>query len=136
VTGADTKACHIGNDEGPQEPPFTFPGCCSDRGVCVPTSLVPSNQQSLLAQDTCPNGQNYLCVAPRAFASDPNFHPPSCSGTILLIDNYNGVCLPDCLPSLMGLQGLIIPQGSCSSSTDKCAPCTDPLTGQPTGACM
>jgi hypothetical protein len=135
LTGADTKACRISNDPGPQEPPFTFPSCCTSRGVCVPMSLVPSSRQSQLGQDTCPNGQNYLCVAPRDFATNPSYKPPSCTGSILLLANYTGVCLPDCLAAFSGLQGLLIPQGSCANSGDKCAPCVNPLTQQTTGAC-
>jgi hypothetical protein len=115
---------------------FTFPSCCTNRGVCVPTSLVPSAQQSQLGMDLCPNNSNnYLCVAPRAFAVDAGYKPPSCSGLLLGVISYTGVCLPDCLPSLSGTQGQLVSQGSCSQSGAKCAPCTNPLTGQSTGAC-
>jgi len=134
LTGADTKACHVSNDPGPKEAPFTFPSCCTNRGVCVPMSLVPTSRQSQLGQDTCPNGQNYLCVAPRDFATNASYKPPSCTGTILVV-NYTGVCLPDCLSALTGLQGLLIPQGTCTTSGDKCAPCVNPITQQNTGAC-
>jgi hypothetical protein len=134
LTGADTKVCRISNDPGPQEPPFTFPSCCTSRGVCVPMSLVPTSQQSQLGQDTCPTGQNYLCVAPRDFATNTSYKPPSCTGLFLLIP-YTGVCLPDCLPALSGTQGLLIPQGTCTRSTDKCIPCVNPVTLQATGAC-
>jgi hypothetical protein len=135
LSGADTGACHVSNDPGPQEPAFTFPSCCTNRGVCVPMSAVPTNQQSLLGTDTCPSGQSYLCVAPRAFATNASYKPPSCTGALLGFINYTGVCLPDCLPSLSGLQGVLLPQGTCTSSTDKCAPCVNPLTQQNTGAC-
>jgi hypothetical protein len=136
ITGTDTNACHISNDPGPKQPAFTFPSCCTNRGVCVPTSLVPSSQQSQLGMDSCPNNSNnYLCVAPRAFAVDAGYMPPSCTGLLLGVTPYTGVCLPDCLPSLSGTQGQLLSQGSCTQSGDKCAPCTDPLTGQSTGAC-
>src|SRR5258708_24394276 len=97
-------------------------------------SLVPTSQQSQLGQDTCPNGPNYLCVAPRDFATNASYKPPSCTGFYLLIP-YTGVCLPDCLPALSGAQGLLIPQGTCTRSTDKCTPCVNPVTLQATGAC-
>jgi hypothetical protein len=102
----------------------------------VPKTKVPSNQQSLLGQDTCPGNQNnYLCVAPRDFATNASFKPPSCTGTLLFFLGYSGVCLPNCLPSLSGTQGALLSQGSCTKSGDLCAPCTNPLTGQSTGAC-
>jgi hypothetical protein len=136
LTGADTKACRLSKDPGPQEPPFTFPNCCSNRGVCVPATLVPTSEQGPLGRDSCPNDPNeYLCVAPRDFATDASYEPPHCSGKIFGLFGYAGVCLPDCLPPLNGLDGLLISAGSCTMSGYKCAPCTNPLTGQSTGAC-
>jgi hypothetical protein len=125
TNGDDTGACRI-NDDEPVEPPFQFERCCSDRGMCVPSSLVPVDQQSQLGPDTCTGG-NLLC-APDDLA-DPGFVPPTCSS----VGGFEGRCLPDCLPDIAAQAGLL-PQDVCNVG-DLCAPCYDPITGADTGAC-
>jgi hypothetical protein len=54
-----------------------------------------------------------------------------CSGTISMLGSqYTGVCLSDCL-SIQG--GDMLSKDGCASG-QLCVPCTDPLSGQPTGA--
>jgi hypothetical protein len=60
-----------------------------------------------------------------------SFSPPACSATGFLIGAYRGVCLSDCLS--FGIEGIVLGRGDCSSN-HTCAPCTNPLTGEPTGA--
>ena len=54
-----------------------------------------------------------------------------CTGSIALLNEpYEGVCLSKCLVLPMDF---LIWSGSCPSTHD-CVPCTDPLSGGPTGA--
>jgi len=134
LDGSDTGACHLSCDPGPSKPPVLFQGCCSenntDEGKCVPTTMVPSSEQKNLKNDTCSQQPNAnLCVPTEMLA--PSFKPPACTGNGFLIGQYTGVCLSKCLS--FGIQGIVLAQGSCDD-LHKCAPCTNPLTGQPTGA--
>ena len=63
---------------------------------------------------------------------DPKFVPKACTGSGLIGGSYTGVCLSKCL-DFGFIASLGISQGSCDDLHD-CAPCTNPLTGQPTGA--
>jgi hypothetical protein len=125
LTGDATGACAV-NGDLPEDPPGTFADCCGGIGACVPSSAVPSNQRTLLDQNTCA-AQGDLC-APRDLA-DTSFKPPSCSS----ISGFEGRCLPACLPDIAA-QADRLPQASCDDDY-LCAPCYDPLTGASTGAC-
>ena len=70
----------------------------------------------------------YLCV-PNELVDMQT--PPHCAAESWLIGSYGGVCLSDCLD--FGDFDFVLDRGSCSSGYT-CAPCTDPLSGQPTGA--
>jgi hypothetical protein len=89
---------------------------------------IPSTEQKNLGTDDCKKDVE-LCVPSEMLA--PAFKPPTCTANNLLAGNYSGVCLSDCLK--FGIQGLAISKGTCDD-LHKCAPCTNPLTGQPTGA--
>ncbi len=136
LDGTATGACKLSCDPGPTKPPVLFGECCNENnmndGRCIPSQLVPQNEQSNLSQDVCTN-QGDLCVPKEML--DPNFKPPQCTGNGFLIGQYDGVCLSNCLS--FGIQGIVLDQGTCDD-THTCAPCTNPLTGQPTGApgCM
>jgi hypothetical protein len=103
----------------------------------VPASAAGA-QASQLGQDSCPTaaaGTDQLVCAPDVFLM-PGYTPPSCDTGLLGIlfgDQFKaGVCLPDCIPAV---QSFLIGKGDCATDGDKCAPCLNPLTGQPTGAC-
>jgi len=142
VTGASTSACSQ-NGDSPKQTAKTFPGCCAlngtSRGSCVPTSLVPTSEQSILPQDTC--ATNSLC-APTLKAEDQTAKFPSChiapsfacTLQASLSGGCDGACVPDCLaPSS---EKAFLTQGSCKTG-ELCAPCVDPTssTGARTGAC-
>jgi hypothetical protein len=129
ITGADTGACALDGDE-PEEPPNTFPTCCDDGmgedlGTCVPTALVPAEQQSVLGQDSCTAGN--LC-APTPIAAG-TYQPEACESW----GGSEGRCLPSCLPDIAA-QAEQLTQGSCDQG-ELCAPCFDPLSGESTGSC-
>jgi hypothetical protein len=137
LSGADTGACHLSCDPGPGAGPTKLPTCCTGRGTCVPASAAGS-QASQLGQDSCPTataGMDQLVCAPDVFLM-PGYTPPSCDtgllGVLFGAQFKPGVCLPDCIPAV---QNFLIGKGSCQTDGDKCAPCLNPLTGQPTGAC-
>ncbi len=133
IDGTKTGACSLSCDPGPTKPIVLFPSCCSengtDEGRCVPTEIIPSSEQSNLSQDSCAQDAG-LCV-PSEMLDISTFHPPSCTATGFLVGNYTGVCLSKCLS--FGIQGIVLGQGTCDD-IHTCAPCTNPLTHQPTGA--
>jgi len=132
LSGKDTGACKISCDPGPQKPAVVFAQCCqkngTSRGRCVPTTSVPAAEQKQLATDTCTKGTE-SCV-PNDFLN-PAFKPQKCSASNLLTGDYTGVCLSTCLD--FGFAGIAIAKGNCDSDHE-CAPCTNPITGAPTGA--
>lgn len=131
LDGSDTGACRLSCDPGPTEGPNQLPACCEGRGTCVPPSAA-GEQADFLGEDTCETG---LLCAPNVFVNDPNYQPTSCeTGFISLLfgDEFKpGVCLPECLPDV---DNFLIGQDGCQEGM-KCAPCLDPLSGEPTGAC-
>jgi hypothetical protein len=135
LDGKSTGACSSVSCDAPKQAAKTFTGCCTEQGTtrakCVPTSLVPQAEQANLDDDngTCQKGAE-LCVPNEML--QPGFKGPACNGSTLLGGDYTGVCLSDCL-HFGFLQSLGISQGSCQDHFE-CAPCTNPLTGQPTGA--
>jgi hypothetical protein len=134
IDGIDTGACKQSCDPGPTKPKVLFQDCCKmnnvQYGKCVPKTVIPSTLQSNLGTDKCTNTNTDLCVPTENL--DPNFKPMACTGSGLIGGSYTGVCLSDCL-DFGFIQSLGISQGSCDN-LHKCAPCTNPLTGQPTGA--
>lgn len=125
-TGADTGACSLQCDTGPVEPKVIFDKCCPDQsGLCVPPDILDPTQAKALAQDTCAAGN--LC-APAKFA-DPTFHPKVCDS----VGGAEGRCLSKCV-ALVSKNADLLPAGNCGAN-ELCAPCTDPRTGELTGAC-
>jgi hypothetical protein len=125
-TGQDTGACSLACDTGPTEPKVVFPRCCEGGiGICVPPEMVDETQRNALGQDTCAAGK--LC-APEKLA-DPTFKPVACTS----IADAEGRCLSTCV-KLVADQADLLPQSTCPQG-ELCAPCTDPRTGELTGAC-
>ena len=135
IDGKETGACKSVSCDAPKQPAKGFTPCCTSQGAsrakCVPTTIVPASQQGNLDTDngTCVKGAE-LCVPNEML--QPNFKGPACAGSTFLTGSYAGVCLSDCL-SFSFIQKLGISRGNCMSGF-KCAPCTNPLSGQPTGA--
>ncbi|MFW6023645.1 MAG: hypothetical protein ACOC9O_02760 [Myxococcota bacterium] len=128
ITGEETGACALNGDE-PTESPYVFGTCCDyegdSRGRCVPPDVVPESQQDALPQDDCDDME--LC-APDPFLDDPDYSFPGCDAGLL----GDGACVPDCLVD--DSQAIVLSQGSCADG-ELCAPCDDPLSGEPSGAC-
>jgi hypothetical protein len=131
-SGEETGACAQSCDPGPVEPPGMFARCCTDRGSCIPASLIPPDQSDQLGQDSCATDMD-KCV-PDGFADMTFVAQPCSTGTISAIfgSEYEpGACLPDCIPAV---DNFLIGQDDCTDGY-KCAPCLDPLSGDPSGAC-
>ena len=132
IDGSDTGACKLSCDPGPTQAKVVFQSCCEKNnntyGKCVPQTAIPQSLQKNLSNDSC-NNNGDLCVPTENLSA--SFTPPACTASNLLSGNYSGVCLSDCLD--FGIQGLAISRGTCDD-LHKCAPCKNPLTGQPTGA--
>ncbi|MBI5477962.1 MAG: hypothetical protein HY906_03855 [Deltaproteobacteria bacterium] len=69
-----------------------------------------------------------LCV-PDEFSTDANFTPVRCTS----IFGLDGACTSSCLPQVRDA-AVKLPKDVCSGN-QLCAPCTDPQTDAPSGAC-
>lgn len=123
-TGAcTTSSCDIGPAVGCGVP--IFPPCCSDSsGHCVDPALVPAEKHGNL--EGCGNG--LLCVPD--VMQDLSYKGSPCTGSILFVGDYFGVCLPKCLK--LPLEFALSTNGCPSNYV--CAPCKDPFFNAPTGA--
>jgi outer membrane protein assembly factor BamB len=145
--GADEEPPHEGGDGGgadspndgetdpadPSEPgdeprPEGAISCCGGAGTCLLADIVPEGQQGSVDHCGQEGHRDLLCV-PNEFL-DPTWTPQACHGTSLMQNEYDGVCLPDCLrlPLEFALDRRPCQDGFA------CTPCLNPLTGQPSGA--
>jgi hypothetical protein len=153
LNGTPTGACAIvdlicgidagAQDAGPQMCPYTgppiidpttLPACSPSCGGahCLPATLVPTSQQSLLDSCTAANGMPGLCAPDPLIASGGNFVPKTCTS----VAGSEGRCLSTCLPSI-AQEASVLPQDVCAAG-EKCAPCFNPTASDPTaptGAC-
>lgn len=134
LDGTETGACSLSCDPGPGGGPTTLPECCRGMGTCVPSSSVPADQLDQLGQGECPESQDALVCVPDVFLNG-TFAPEPCEAVwvgILFGSEFEpGACLPGCLEAV---DNFLLGQDGCPDDY-KCAPCIDPLTGQPSGAC-
>jgi len=139
TTGKSTGACKLSCDPGPKKGPVTFQACCSekgtDQGECLPTSIIPTSEQTNLDKDVCTQTSGATLCVPKEMTVS-TFKPPTCTAEGLLGflsgTSYTGVCLSNCLNFGFG-SGLDLAQGNCDS-LHTCAPCVNPLTNAPSGA--
>jgi len=136
LDGKETGSCKLSCDPGPQKPKTTFKGCCdADNGApgrakCVPETLVSEAQKASLGDDDGVCAAGNLCV-PNEMLTNPAYKGTPCQVNRLLLPSYTGVCLSDCLE--LPLEGLVVVKGNCQDGM-RCAPCSNPINGQPTGA--
>jgi hypothetical protein len=114
--------------------PSTMPQCSPACGGahCLPKSLVPAAQQSLLDPCTAAGGAEGLCAPDVLIQTGGNYVPPTCTS----VAGAEGRCLSVCLPSVAA-EATLLPQDSCGSG-EKCVPCYNPTAADPTaptGAC-
>jgi hypothetical protein len=109
--------------------PAALPNCgpAGSSCACLPAALVPAEQQGQFA--ACAGG---FCAPDTIIETAGNTKPPSCAPFAGVTTAADGRCLSTCLPAVSGQPSL--EQSSCAAGA-KCAPCYDPFTGAPTGAC-
>lgn len=100
-----------------------FP-CCDGSAHLLPRHLVPVEFHGMLE----PGRNDTLCV-PDALSADPGYTPRACTSVFGLA----GACLSSCLPQVRDA-AVPLPRDVCQGN-QLCAPCINPQTDQPTGAC-
>jgi len=129
-TGVDTGACRVSCDPGPTRPPTMAATCCHEAGHCISPETAGADAASL-GMDTCAAG---LLCAPDVLATHDYVAMACQTGLLAGIfgEMYKpGACLPDCLPAV---SNFLLGQDGCAAGY-KCAPCLDPTTQMPSGAC-
>lgn len=109
--------------------PAQFVACpsyvCETGAHCVPNALVPPDVSDLL-----PSCNDELKCVPDLFIETlGNFLLEPCTSVLEL----EGRCISGCIP-LVAESADYLEQGSCNAG-ELCAPCFDPLSGEPTGLC-
>jgi hypothetical protein len=108
--------------------PSKYPACSScTGGRCVPKSIVTTpGVAELLApcQDT-----SQVCVPDNIVSQGENLKLTSCKS----IGDGEGRCASTCIGVVAALQAYL-PAAGCGAN-ERCAPCFNPATGQPTGLC-
>lgn len=136
--GSATGACAI-NGDAPAEPAFVFERCCEhdDRdgvflGTCVPRESVPADRRGDLEEQECPEDMGLLCV-PTANVEDPDRRNPPCTteGGTFSGPPGPGACVLECM---VGFRAVFLGRSTCGDE-EVCAPCIDPTSGEPSGAC-
>ena len=131
---SDGRAIQCPYDGPPLVDPQVFPPCapaCAG-AHCVPASLVPAGQQTLLSACPASGGVAGLCAPDPIIASSGNSVPKSCKS----LAGVEGRCLSTCLTDV-AKRAQLLPTDSCGAG-EKCVPCFDPTStdpSTPTGAC-
>ena len=134
--GGPTGACELDlscdapgdppGEDPPGEDPPSAEACCTDRGVCLSTDIIPDEREEQLQEDSCTE-EDQLCVPTELL--DQEFEAEPCESTIGgLGGNPEGACIFDCLANT----GLFFQDG-CADGF-KCVACEVPILGE-TGAC-
>lgn len=103
-----------------------FPTCeqC-ERARCVPRELVPTHEANLLGE--C--DERRVCVPEALLRTNGVFVPRSCHS----LGGAEGRCVSVCVPQVAA-QAERLPQDNCVDD-ERCTPCFEPTTGEPTEAC-
>ena len=103
-----------------------LPECCPG-ARCLPASMLPPEQADQAAMlSKCDAG---LCVPDELIETLGFYTPTKC----VSVGNAEGRCLSTCIP-LVSEQMDQLPVNNCGAD-QRCVPCCDPFTGEPTGAC-
>ncbi len=136
LDGSSTGACTTVSCDAPTQPAKTFASCCSmggaPQGKCVPAAMAGASA-SELSSDGCNAEPGDVCAPTEDLSA--SFVPQACKADDSVIGfftgSYKGVCVSLCVPQDF-TEGLGTGQGNCDD-LHFCAPCTDPISGDPTG---
>lgn len=129
IDGSDTGACRSVSCDAPKTKAKPLTACCEGKGKCVPIEAVSSDLRERLDSKGCSAGAE-LCAPSEDIGRTTK--RPTCNGSMMLMGSYKGACVSRC--TSLGLKGLFLDQATCDGD-HVCAPCTDPLSGESTGAC-
>jgi hypothetical protein len=123
----DPATCNYDANCPPVFDPTSLPSCGAD-AHCLDAALVadPAEASRL---GVCPTDGTKLCVPDVFLRTGGKFTPATCSS----VNAAEGRCLSLVLPAVAA-QASLLPQDTCAAS-ERCAPCFDPISGDPTGAC-
>ncbi|HVV83964.1 MAG TPA: hypothetical protein VHE35_12905 [Kofleriaceae bacterium] len=127
--GRDLPTPQCDGPFGAPQDPSELPACCTGfvgGAHCLPADDVPDVLRGRFA--TCDDGGT--CVPDPFIATGGVYEPPSCTS----IQGAAGVCLSGCIPEVQQAWDLL-PQDGCYPD-ERCVPCTNPLDGTDTGACL
>jgi hypothetical protein len=127
LDGTRTGACQLAGDPGPATQPIVLGSCCNGLGRCVGEADVQPAQRSALAADSCQAAQ--LC-SPAEYVADASFVAQRCHDPAT---HAEGRCLLTCLPRVRA-QIARLGVDVCAD-VERCVPCYDPVSGEPTDAC-
>ncbi len=107
--------------------------CCTTGAAhCVPQGQVLATLAAELTPCTGGSGGATLCMPDEIISAGGQYQPPACTSSF---NHSAGVCLSQCIPLVANNpDSALLNQDSCGAG-DLCVPCTNPLNGQPTGAC-
>ncbi|MBM64786.1 MAG: hypothetical protein CMH55_00965 [Myxococcales bacterium] len=106
--------------------PQNFPSCCNGgEARCIDQGQVPDH----LRRFGTDCGQDGLCIPSKILQAVDHVPLVECTS----IGHRAGACRSTCGP-LARFYGGQLPQDRCDDG-DRCVPCVDPDTGEPTGAC-
>ena len=122
----DPATCNYEANCPPLIDPTSLASCGADAHCLDPALVTDPAQASRLGK--CSDGTK-LCVPDAFIKTGGKFTPATCSS----IGGAEGRCLSRVLPDVKA-QDALLPQDTCATS-ERCTPCYDPITGNPTGAC-
>jgi hypothetical protein len=97
----------------------------------LPAQFVPSTQQSALF--ACGTGTSAgFCTPDTIIEAAGEVQPTQCTA-FAGVPESEGRCLSTCLKQVA--QQPSLETSSCTAGAEKCVPCTNPITGEDTGAC-
>jgi hypothetical protein len=129
AAAANTSSCSTSTSTLEKRDPSALPKCaCASGGTarCVSKDGIPASLASQLA--TCDAAAGGVCVPDAIVAGNA---PTTCTSSY-----GEGRCMSLCLPPVAANASLLDRgQENACAEDERCAPCTSPIDGKPTGVC-
>jgi hypothetical protein len=126
ATSNEETACAAGLGHGSASPEIVaaFRPCCDGSAHYLPQAFVPRDVRAMLAVGP----DDTLCV-PDVLSTNANMTPVQCTSLF----QQPGACLSSCIEGVSQAP-VALPKDICGDD-ELCAPCIDPRTNTPSGAC-